>query len=50
MDWRVDIKGASDQMSQMNVPTVLVELKVRDDHRHRHTLTRHTCTHPTLTA
>jgi len=28
MDWRVDIKGASDQASRMNVPTVLVELKL----------------------
>lgn len=37
------MKGASDQMSQMSVPTVLVELKVRyvDINRHIHTQTAH---------
>jgi len=28
MDWRIDIKSASEAMSRMSVPTVLVDLKV----------------------
>jgi len=28
MDWRVDIKSASEAMSRMSVPTVLVDLKI----------------------
>lgn len=28
-DWRLDLKSASDSMHRMNVPTVLVQLKVR---------------------
>jgi len=30
MTWRVDIKSASNHISQMGVPTVIVQLKVRD--------------------
>ncbi len=30
MDWRVDVKTASDRMSRMNTPSVLVCLKVQD--------------------
>ena len=29
LDWRLDLKSASDSMHRMNVPTVLVQLKVR---------------------
>jgi hypothetical protein len=29
IDWRLDLKSASDSMHRMNVPTVLVQLKVR---------------------
>lgn len=29
IDWRLDLKSASDAMHRMNVPTVLVRLKVR---------------------
>ncbi|XP_066557108.1 COMM domain-containing protein 9 [Amia ocellicauda] len=31
MDWRVDIKTASDSMNRMAVPTCLVQMKVQDD-------------------
>jgi hypothetical protein len=30
LDWRLDLKSASDSMHRMNVPTVLVQLKVKD--------------------
>lgn len=29
-DWRVDVKASADAMMRMNVPTVLVQLKLRD--------------------
>jgi hypothetical protein len=29
-DWRLDLKSASDSMHRMNVPTVLVQLKIKD--------------------
>jgi len=28
IDWRMDIKGGSDQINRMNVPTVIVDMKV----------------------
>ncbi|RXM93993.1 COMM domain-containing protein 9 [Acipenser ruthenus] len=31
MDWRVDIKTASDSVARMAVPTCLVQMKVQDD-------------------
>ena len=30
IDWRLDLKSASDSMHRMNVPSVLVQLKVKD--------------------
>ena len=30
VDWRVDMKTASDRVSRMSVPTVLVDLKILD--------------------
>lgn len=30
VDWRVDVKTASDVVSRMQVPSVLVDLKVQD--------------------
>lgn len=31
IDWRIDVKSASESITQMSVPTVLVELKVDDN-------------------
>jgi hypothetical protein len=31
IDWRVDITSASDQMHRMNLPSVIVQLKVKDN-------------------
>ena len=32
IDWRIDIKSASNEMSRMSVPTVIVQLGVRFSH------------------
>ena len=34
-DWRVDVKTASDAVTRMSVPTLLVDLKVQDQPRER---------------